>query len=231
MTRVGSVVAHGGIPSRSGGSTPAPTLHFWVDVGKDEAISMVEKHHYSARWPAAVQMVVTAHRDGGLFGNRGEAVAAVVYTIPPTRWSVDVWELARLVRLPTAQDVQLSGVIAASVRAVRKHQGADLLVSFADVQQGHHGGVYQASGWFYDGQRAAAMEGITVDGQFIPGRSANHRFGTRSPAKLADMGVSAEAKWDEGKHLYWRPVSKTGASKASGLGLKQCAYPKPKVNP
>jgi len=226
--RVGSVKAHGGYQPDGGGSIPAPTLHYRIDSASDEAEALVKNYHYSQRWPGNVQLVMTAHVDGGLFGNRGQAVAAVVYSSPPTRWSESVMELSRLVRHPLFT-VSLSALIAASVRAIRKKGLVDLLVSFADVQQGHHGGVYQASGWSYTGCREPAMEGVIVDGQFVPGRSANAKYGTRSPARLAERGITAEAKWDEGKHLYWKAVTETGRAKAATLKLEALAYPKPDV--
>jgi hypothetical protein len=223
---VGSVKAHDGHQPVGGGSIPAPTLHYWIDSAVLDAQELVERFHYSQRWPSNVQLVMTAHEEGGLFGTRGRAVAAVVYSIPPTRWSVPVYELARLVRRDDAP-VSLSALIAASVRAIRKRQAADLLVSFADVQQGHHGGVYQASGWFYAGMRQPAMEGVVVDGVFVPGRSANSKWGTRSPDKLAARGVTALPKHDEGKHLYWRAVTQQGRTAAANIGLEVRPYPKP----
>lgn len=228
MIRVGSVVAHVGYQFGRGGSIPAPTLHFWIDSAADEAEQLVKEFHYSHRIPSNVQMVMTAHLDGGLFGNRGPIAGCVFYSIPPTRWSVPVLELSRLVRHPE-RSFQLSQLIAASTRAIRSKGLADLLVSFADRQQSHHGGIYQASGWKYDGCRAPSVEGIIVDGEFIPGRSANSRFGTRSVSKLGAMGIIAADKKDEGKHLYWKPLTVAGTKQAETIGLKSTPYPKPKA--
>src|SRR5688572_4958593 len=94
---VDSVAAHGELPVHKSGSIPASTLHFWFGEHAD-AMDLVERFHYSHRWPSNVQMVATAHTAGGLFGNKGECVAAVVFSIPGTRWSEDVLELSRLVR-------------------------------------------------------------------------------------------------------------------------------------
>ena len=57
------------------------------------------------------------------------------------------------------------------------------------------------------------------DGVFIGGRAANHKWGTRSPAKLAEMGIAVEPHYDEGKHCYWLPLGTKGEAKAARLGL------------
>ena len=205
-------------------------LHF--HVGRtDEARDLVEAHHYSGRWPGSVQCVGTWHSDGGLFGDAGSVVAACVFSIPPTRWSEAVLELSRLCRSPACH-LPLSGIIARTVQWVRKKQMADLLVSFADKTQNHHGGIYQASSWVYGGCRKQSMDGLIVDGEFVAGRSANSRWGTRSPTRLKErLGDYHEIiqHYDLGKHLYWRPLNKQGKRQAKRLGLQSAPYPKPEM--
>lgn len=189
----------------------------WAD-----AASMVEKHHYSGRVPSNVQFIGSLHVDGGLFGDFGEIVAAAFFSIPPTRWSEDVIELSRLVRAD--ERVHLSHLIAMSL-AHLKRNGHKLIVSFADRTQGHFGGVYQACSWNYAGCRERRMDGVIVDGTFVPGRSANSRWGTQSPSKLATLGVDAKPHYDEGKHLYWKPLGVAGKTRAKRLGLQSLPYP------
>jgi len=200
-----------------GGAIPAPALHF--RVGRiDEATDLVIKHHYSKRAPANVQFVGSFHLDGGLFGGDGEIVAACFFSIPPTRWGEPVLELSRLVR--AGDKVPLTKLISHSVRCLKK-AGADLLVSFADKTHGHEGFVYRASNWRYAGCRERRMDGVLIDGVFIPGRSCNSIYGTRSPVKLAEMmpTKTVEPHYDEGKHLYWLPLGNNGLKKAQRLGI------------
>lgn len=204
-------------------------FHFHFHVGRsDEAVTLVERYHYSRRRPANIQVVGTWHSSGGLFGDSGEAIAACFFPIPPTRWSEPVLELSRLVRTD-AVIMSLTGLIARTVRYILAQGMADLLVSFADASKGHHGGVYQAASWKYAGQRDRMMDGILLDGYFWPGRSCNSRWGTRSPAKLREImpGRSIEPHYDTGKHLYWRSLNKEGIKRASRLGLGDFPYPKP----
>jgi hypothetical protein len=195
---------------------------------RDAAEALVKAHHYSRRWPANVQVVGTWHEAGGLFGDRGECVAACAFSIPPTRWSVELWELCRLVRAPHVRE-PLTGLIGATCDHIRRRKLMELLVSFADATQKHHGGIYQAASWQYAGQRESSMDGVIIDGTFKPGRSCNSTWGTRSPDKLRALmpGRVIEPHYDEGKHLYWRALSKAGRKKAATLGLAQMAYPKP----
>lgn len=201
-------------------------LHFRVGM-LDEANALVERWHYSGRPPAAVQCVGTWHESGGLFGDYGDAVAACFFSIPGTRWSEDVWELSRLVRAETTA-VPLTGLIAATCAHMRRTAAAPLLVSFADSTQGHHGGIYQAASWSYAGKRDRRQDGLMVDGTFVPGRSCNSRWGTRSPSKLQTIiGREVIPHYDEGKHLYWRALNKDARRQAARLGLDAMPYPKP----
>lgn len=203
--------------------------HF--QIGRvSEASELVERFHYSGRVPANLQCVGTWHASGGLFGDAGDAVAACFFSIPPTRWSEDLLELSRLVRHSDVT-VPLTGLISATVRFMISHRHIDLLVSFADATQGHHGGIYQAASWKYAGQRERRMDGLLLDGSFMPGRNANHKFGTRSPIKLRERfpDRSIQPHYDEGKHLYWRAVNKAGQKKATRLGLAALEYPKPRL--
>ena len=203
----------------NGGAIPAPSLHF--RTGRiDEASELVLRHHYSRRVPSNVQMIGSLHLDGGLFGGDGPMVAAAFWTFPPTRWTEEVIELARLVR--GDDRVPLSFLLSKCVQELRR-QGHDLLVSFADRTQGHEGFVYRASNWNYAGCRERRMDGLIVDGAFVPGRTCNGKFGTRSPTRVREMHPHKhiEPHYDEGKHLFYLPLGKRGTEKAARLGLTQ----------
>jgi len=169
----------------------------------------------------------------GLFGDSGEPVAACFFSTPQAKWSESMFELIRLVRHPNNQDFSLTELISDTVKFIKKKKLTDLLISFADKSAGHHGGVYQAASWNYAGARDRACDGLIVEGTFIPGRTCNSLFGTRSPTKFKEKypDKNVEPHYDEGKHLYWRALSKSGTKKAERLGLKAIAYPKPSLNP
>ena len=204
-------------------------LHLRSDA-KAEARALVLKHHYSRRWPRRVVLAVTAHESGGLFGDRGRAVAACVFGVPATIWKEPVIELQRLVRLPRLV-FPMSSLIASAATEMRQIYARkainDLLVSYADPDHGHHGGVYQSSSWRYAGEKGHKVSAIRVDGEEMHPRTAYGRFGTWSPAKLRRRFQSVELVLGAKKHLYWRALNRRGKAKAKRLGLKSLPYPKP----
>lgn len=196
---------------------------------RDAADQLVKRQHYSHRLPAGVQLCCTWHMPGGLFGDTGEVIAALYFSSPPTRWSVPVWELSRLVRVEGNNLPPLTQFISAAVQWIRRSKRIDLLISFADQIQGHHGGIYQAASWSYAGRRDKSMDGVIYGGSFIPGRTANSVWGTRSPRILANRGIIVTPHYDDGKHLYWKALNRTGVDLAAKVGLQCLAYPKPDV--
>lgn len=101
----------------------------------------------------------------------------------------------------------------------------EVLVSFADQTQRHVGFIYQASGWAYHGLRERRMDGLIVDGTFVPGRTCNSVYGTRSPDLLRSRMPNADIQphFDEGKHLYWKSNNR---KRIELLGLQSKPYPK-----
>lgn len=204
-------------------------MNFAIGPCSDESAELVEQFHYSRRLPSNIQAVGTFREDGGLFGHTGRCVAAIFFTIPPTRWSEEVWELARLVRRDDVH-IPLTALISQACNHLRRNRLIDLLVSYADKTHGHHGGIYQAASWNYDGQREISIDGVIHQGIFVPGRSVNSRWGTRSPERLSEMGITTQPHFDEGKHLYWRSLMRSGDAKAKRLALERNPYPKPKIS-
>lgn len=192
-----------------------------------EISSLVKAFHYSRRMPSNIQHCYAIREEGGLFGDTGAPVAGIIFAIPPTRWSEEVLELARLVRDPICT-IPLTQLIAFAIKQLKRN-GWDLLVSFADWTQKHHGGIYQAAGWNYNGLREATMDGLVINGTFVPGRSCNSNYGTRSPTLLRERLPDHEVNphYDEGKHLYWKALTKVGVKRADRLGLQSLPYPKP----
>lgn len=201
-----------------GGAAPSPTLHFWTNQWS-AARQLVLRHHYSKRFPSANEFCGTFHLDGGLFGDAGEPIAACVFGWPPARWTEPVLELTRLVRLPDCKP-PLSKLISLSVSALKRN-GFDLLISYADLTEGHQGTVYKASGWTFARQTTRRMVGLNVNGTYIPGRQCNNNYGTQSPIELAKRNpeYKIEAVYDVGKILYWKALGTRGIAKAKRLGL------------
>ena len=201
---------------------------FDPDAKLSDVRQMVEGFHYSGHLPSAVQYVASlTDRHGGI-------VAAIVFTVPATRWAEPVYELARLVRLPGYRP-PLTMLISKACKELEKRKGANLIVSFADSTHTHHGGIYQAASWAFHEKRKPACDGFHIDGKFVPRRTCNHRYGTSSAVKVplicAASGSVAVPHFDSGKYLYWRAMNPSGRQKAKRLNLSNLPYPKPGVSP
>lgn len=212
------------------GEIPTSALHFHT-AQQDDVFALIKRFHYSHRVPPEryIQLIGSLHLNGGLFGNLGPCVAGAVFMVPATRWNEPVLELCRLVRHNDYR-VPLTFLIRMCL-GVLKRNGSDLIVSFADLSQAHHGGIYQAAGWHYHGRRDRAMDGLLINGTFIPGRTCNNLYGTRSPEKVQSIisNQNVEPHYDEGKHLYWTALGRKGYAKAERLSLANNLYPKPSV--
>ena len=149
---------------------------------------------------------------------------------PPTRWSLPVIELSRLVRKEdTNPKPILTKLISKGVKEC-KRLGYDLIVSFADSTFDHHGGIYQAASWNFFCMRKPQNDGWIIDGEFVPRRTCYARYGT-SGNKIIDIlakqNKTCIKHFDSGKYLYWKALNKSGEEKAKLLKLDSNTYLKP----
>jgi hypothetical protein len=203
---------------------------FFASQQFDEAKHLVEAYHYSHRFPPMTQFVFSWHEPGGLFGNLGPMVAACCFAIPPGGWncgSDEILELQRLVRHPSHDVPPLTGLISRSVKFIKENKITKLLVSFADNTEKHHGGVYQASSWYFGGYRKPCVDGWIVHGKFVPNRTVVARYGSRADSFMRDTVPGSAPHIDMGKFMYWKPVNRKGRLLARERNISALPYPKP----
>lgn len=99
--------------------------------------------------------------------------------------------------------------------------GLRIIVSYADEEQGHYGGIYQAANWVYSG--AVKMDACLVDGKKMHRKSIHSKYGFDSIDRLNSIGVKAERIKGKPKHRYLMPLDK--AMKEQIEELRQ-PYPK-----
>lgn len=59
----------------------------------------------------------------------------------------------------TAHKTPVTRILSISLKFIKKHNpGLKALVSFADANVGHHGGIYQGNGWKYFGRSTATNQ-------------------------------------------------------------------------
>lgn len=139
----------------------------------------VEKWHYSHNMPKSKLVKIGVWEQEKFIG-------AVIYGVGATSDLVKAYGLkstegCELVRVAlTKHETPVTRIISISIKLLRQAApGLRLLVSFADPEQGHVGGIYQAGGWLYAGRSAASDEYI-VNGKRWQGRA----FRASKPAPL-----------------------------------------------
>lgn len=189
---------------------------------------LVMAHHYSKRMPGAIQHAFAWRDAGGLFGDYGEPMAGILYGQPNNAaWPDDVLELQRLVRMPHVT-LPLSSFVAWSLRWLKKHAQIAFLISYADTDQNHHGGIYQATNWRYVACRENRFIGYRdPEGNFYHPRSVVARYGTQAKAFL-DVKHPDWVRVEGGpKHLYVYPMRMKMKEILANWEWSLLPYPKP----
>jgi len=162
----------------------------------------VEHWHYSRRMPVGKSARVGVWEDGQYIG-------AILFSWGANRhlsgqFGLLMTECAECVRVAiTHHRSPVSRMLAVAISLVRKQSpGLRLIVSFADPAHGHHGGIYQASGWMYSG-RSEPVTSYRLAGVTLMRRAyTGHNFGQ---PKLA-LPAHAIAFKSPGKHRYVMPL-------------------------
>ena len=177
---------------------------------RDHAIRLIERYHYKGN-ARGVQILF------GVWIENDSPLAAVVFGLPNARWKEPVVELTRLVRCDHTR-LPLTKLVSAGCRELKK-SGHDLVISYADPQYGHHGGIYQAASWFYHGKQRKQIVAVRIGDEIIHRRTLNTRYGTSSSSKLKVIlnREDIEPVHDQGKYLYWKPLNRQGILKARRL--------------
>ena len=198
-------------------------------ASQDEVWPLVRDFHYSRRMPSNVQHCFAWRKPGGLFGDTGEPVAVAIYGQPVNRaWPTDALELQRLVRRDDFGGV-LSSFVAWSLRWLRANTARPFVISYADSGKGHHGGIYQATGWYYIRETGRYQDGIInkSTGEYIHGRQCNRMFGSRSVETLRNLPGEFELAFHETKYGYVFPLRPKIRSLVGKFGWSILQYPKP----
>ncbi len=124
-------------------------------------------------------------------------------------------ECVELVRIAlTNHATPVSKIAALAMRFLKnENKGLRLVVSYADPEQGHHGGVYQAGNWIYKGLSSKAVK------VFYKGKWTHKK--TVDDAGVDQSGL--KKKVVQGKHTYLMPLDKE--MRANILPLSK-PYPK-----
>jgi len=114
----------------------------------------------------------------------------------------------------SGHEAPVSRIVSIAIKFLKKtNPNLRMIVSYADPDQGHHGGIYQAGNWLYTGKSAKAVKVFykgkwshkkTVDDALVDYKKLNH-------------------KTVEGKHRYLMPLDREMKEQIKALSKP---YPK-----
>lgn len=130
-----------------------------IDWASHEAAKYAcENWHYSKCMPSGKLAKIGAWEGGKFIGVVIFGRGANHNMLKPFGLQQD--EGCELVRIALAKHAApVSKIMACAIRFLHKAQtGLQLIVSYADPEQGHHGGIYQACNWVYTGPSSKAVK-------------------------------------------------------------------------
>lgn len=185
---------------------------------RDAAKAAVLANHYTHSWPSG-KTHAFAFED-----------AFVVFSIPANymvaRWLTcstnRVWELTRLWAPDGHRKNLLTEAISDAVRQFRQLGVADALVSYADPNAGHSGGIYRAASWTALGQSEEVRAYRAKDGQIVSRRKFHS--GSRGMRKAEILALGFSEMHLPGKLRFARGLTAAGKAavrkKAAALALE-----------
>lgn len=185
----------------------------------------VENWHYSERMPVGAMNRIGCWESGSFIGCILFARGANCEIGSP--YGLKQTEACELVRVALREHGNpVSRIIAIAMKFLRSRSpGLRLVVSYADIAAGHHGGIYQASNWIYVGKVGSRPKYIAPDGRELHAREVsvsgvNPAYGkVRRVVRIADCKQLQQPP----KHKYLMPLDDDMRAKVLPLAKP---YPK-----
>ncbi|MEF2073498.1 protein Mom [Consotaella aegiceratis] len=174
-------------------------------VGNDAVTYACEHWHYSRSVPAGRKMAVGVW-EAGVF--KGVVIFSRGSTpLIGSPYGLSQSEVCELTRVALREHkAPVSRIVAIAIRLLRKAApGLRLIVSYAAHEQGHHGGIYQAGGWIYEGPMES--HSYIVKGKPSHARSLVSKYGSSSLDWLQqNVDPYARKIADLVRHKYLMPL-------------------------
>lgn len=177
-----------------------------IDWATHEAAKYAcENWHYSGCLPAGKLVKVGAWEHGKFIGVVLFGRGATPNLGRPYQLGQD--ECVELVRIAlTKHDSPVSRIASLAMKFLSKaNPKLRLIVSFADQSQGHHGGIYQAGNWIYNGQGDPAKF-YMIRGKLTHPRSIGAKGLVQNIHGARMIDPNATVVDVPGKHRYLMPL-------------------------
>ncbi len=157
----------------------------------------VEHWHYSKTMPAGKRVSIGVWESGRFVGCVIFGTGACPQIACP--FGIDRLEAAELVRVALRKhETPVSRIVSVALRMVKMQSpGLRIIVSYADPNAGHVGGIYQAGNWYYVGTGGAPWRANGVH---------NRVFGTVKAKARARFGPNVIFTLEPPKHKYVYPL-------------------------
>lgn len=180
--------------------------------------------HYAKRVPVGVVAFNVYEEEEWcgviVYGYGANPHIAAIYD----KWPGQVLELVRVAL--NGKQKTTSECVAASLKMIKKFcPMVDMIVSYADVDQGHTGVIYQATNWIYVGKmNEGAKTDFVVKGKKMHPKSVWGKGWKESLEWIrANIDINATQTITKGKHKYLFPLNKKIRKKVECL---RQPYPK-----
>lgn len=120
----------------------------------------------------------------------------------------------------------VSKILSLCIKFLRKNSpGLKLIISFADPNEGHHGGIYQATNWIYSGVSAQSFKFIDKQGREWHSRQVSEKGYNIQQGNIRKTAKPSECfkVLQKGKHRYLMPLDEETKLKVIKLSKP---YPK-----
>lgn len=130
-------------------------------------------------------------------------------------------QCVELVRVAlTKHKTPVSKIMMLAIKFLKKsNEGISLIVSYADLDAGHHGGIYQATNWIYEGIfNAGNRQGFLINGRVRHNKSV-HSMGVKQSIDAVRRQIDPKAieVFTKGKHKYLMPLDANMSAKIAPL--------------
>ena len=122
-------------------------------------------------------------------------------------YGLQTGEVCELVRVALRQhDNPVTKIVSICLKLLKKHYPKlKLVISYADENQGHVGGIYKAGNWIYTGE-FANERGIMFLGKLKHRRTINQRYGSSKIEYLKTIDPNVSVLKGKSKHKYIYPL-------------------------
>lgn len=175
-----------------------------IDWASHEAAKYAcENWHYSKKMPVNKTVKIGARENGKYIG-------VVIFSPGATpmlyrTYNITQQQGCELTRIAlNKHETPVSRIMSLALKFLKQsNPGMELVISFADTKEGHHGGIYQATNWVYVGE-ACPRKLPKLNGKFIHERSLS---------VLVKQGKikRSDCEWVKAqpKHKYLFPLNET----------------------